>query len=118
MKPGEQLRRWRRESKITLGAAAAAIGKSAAYICDIEKDRKPIPLEGRLMTLINLYGSKGTDVSIDRIHELKMLSSKMELDVKGAGYHQRDMLLSLARNINNLTAEDCARIQTEYGTNP
>jgi len=63
---GEFLNSKRMERRFTLRGFAGAMGLSAVYICDIEKDRKPAPPDERLVQIARVLLLDKRDIEIMR----------------------------------------------------
>lgn len=88
---------------------AKAVGITSAYLSTIERGNRKIP-KNLTQNVINHY--KLSNEQATELQKAEYLSmDSVEVDISSAGLHERILVLSLAKNLKNMTYEQVEMIK-------
>lgn len=106
---GKVLRKIRIDKGLTMAQMAKAVGITSAYLSTIERGKRNIP-KSLTQNVINHY-----ELSNEQVTELQkaeyLSMDSVEIDISSAGLHERILVLSLAKNLKNMTYEQVEMIK-------
>ena len=106
---GKVLRKIRIDKGLTMAQMAKAIGITSAYLSTIERGKRNIP-KSLTQDIIGHYELSNEQVAELRNAECLSMDS-VEVDISSAGLHERILVLSLAKNLKNMTYEQIEMIK-------
>ena len=106
---GKVLRKIRIDKGLTMAQMAKAIGITSAYLSTIERGKRNIP-KSLTQDIINHY-----ELSNEQVTELQkaeyLSMDSVEIELSDVGLHERILVLSLAKNLKNMTYEQVEMIK-------
>lgn len=106
---GKILRKIRIDKGLTMAQMAKSIGITSAYLSTIERGKRNIP-KNLTQDIIGHYELSNEQVAELRKAELLSMDS-IEIDISSAGLHERILVLSLVKNLKNMTYEQVEMIK-------
>ena len=107
---GKILRKIRIDKGLTLAQMAKAVGITSAYLSTIERGNRKIP-KYLTQNVINHY-----ELSNEQVAELQkaeyLSMDSVEIELSAVSLHKKTLVLSLAKNLKNMTYEQVARIKS------
>lgn len=107
---GKTLRKIRIDKGLTLAQMAQAVGITSAYLSTIERGNRKIP-KNLTQNIIGHYELSNEQVAELQKAELQSMDS-LEIELSAVGLHKKTLVLSLAKNLKNMTYEQVARIKS------
>lgn len=107
---GKVLRKIRIDKGLTMAQMAKAIGITSAYLSTIERGKRNIP-KSLTQDIIGHYELSNEQVAELRKAEYLSMDS-VEIDISAVSLHKKTLVLSLAKNLKNMTYEQVARIKS------
>ena len=107
---GKTLRKIRIDNGFTLAQMAKAVGITSAYLSTIERGKRNIPknLTQNIIGHYELSNEQATE--LQKAEYLSMDS--FEIELSAVSLHKKTLVLSLAKNLKNMTYEQVARIKS------
>lgn len=106
---GKTLRKIRIDKGLTMAQMAKAIGITSAYLSTIERGNRKIP-KNLTQNVINHYKlSKEQVTELQKAEYLSMDS--IEIELSDVDLDKKTLVLSLAKNLKNMTCEQVAMIK-------
>ena len=103
------MRKIRIDKGLTMAQMAKAVGITSAYLSTIERGNRKIP-KNLTQNVINHY--KLSNEQATELQKAEYLSmDSVEVDISSAGLHERILVLSLAKNLKNMTYEQVEMIK-------
>lgn len=107
---GKTLRKIRIDKGLTLAQMAQAVGITSAYLSTIERGNRKIP-KSLTQNVINHY--KLSNEQVAELQKAEYLSmDSFEIELSAVSLHKKTLVLSLAKNLKNMTYEQVARIKS------
>ena len=110
---GKVLRKIRIDKGLTMAQMAKAVGITSAYLSTIERGNRKIP-KNLTQNVINHYKlSKEQVAELQKAEYLSMDS--VEIELSDVGLDKKTLVLSLAKNLKNMTYEQVEMIKNVMG---
>ena len=106
---GKILRKIRIDKGLTMAQMAKAVGITSAYLSTIERGKRNIP-KSLTQNVINHY-----ELSNEQVTELQkaeyLSMDSVEIELSDVGLDKKTLVLSLAKNLKNMTYEQVEMIK-------
>ena len=110
---GKVLRKIRIDKGLTMAQMAKAVGITSAYLSTIERGKRNIP-KNLTRDIIGHY-----ELSNEQVEELQkaeyLSMDSFEVELSNVDLDKRILVLSLAKNLDNMTCEQVAMINNIMG---